>query len=70
VGFWLEACRLAAYLKNRSPHKAIGCTPFEMYYGKKPDLRHLRIFGYRVYAHLEEEQRKKWDSVNGGLYRQ
>jgi len=62
VGFWPEACRLAAYLKNRSPHKAIGCTPFEMYYGKKPDLGHLRIFGCRVYAHLEEEHRKKWDS--------
>jgi len=62
VGFWLEACRLAAYLKNRSPHKAIGCIPFEMYYGKKPDLGYLRIFGCRVYVHLEEEHRKKWDS--------
>lgn len=62
MGFWSEAVRMAAYLKNRCPHKAIGTTPYEAWYGKKPDLAHLRIFGSRCYAHLEEDNRKKLES--------
>jgi len=34
-------------------------TLFEMYYDKKLDLGYLRIFGCRVYTHLEEKHRKK-----------
>ena len=62
IGFWPEALRCATYLKNRSPHSALGCTPFEAYFGRKPDLSHLRIFGSRCYAHVPKEQRQKLDS--------
>ena len=31
-GFWLEAVRVSAYLKNRSPHKSIGITPYEAWF--------------------------------------
>ena len=62
VGFWPEAVRCSAYLKNRSPHKAINMTPFEAYFGTKPNLSHLKIFGCRCYAHIEKENRKKFDS--------
>jgi len=29
IGFWPEAVRMAVFLKNRSLHKAIKCTPYE-----------------------------------------
>ncbi len=39
---WAEALSTAAYLKNRSPARAItGMTPFEAYYGTKPSVNHL-----------------------------
>lgn len=62
VGFWPEAVRCSAYLKNRSPNKAINMTPFEAYFDTKPNLSHLKVFGCRCYAHIEKENRKKFDS--------
>src|SRR5258705_4299224 len=52
----------STYIKNRSAHRSIGMTPYERWYGKKPHLGHMRIFGCRCYAHLEKEHRKKFDS--------
>jgi len=43
---WAEAIATAVYLKNHSPTKALSrTTPDEAWSGRKPDLRHLRIFG-------------------------
>lgn len=63
-GFWPEAIRTATYLRNRSPHKALGMTPYEAWHGagKKPDLGHVRIFGCRCYGHVEKANRTKWES--------
>jgi hypothetical protein len=53
---------MAVYLRNRSPCKAVaGKTPFEAWNGFKPDVSHLRIFGCRVYAHIEKDERTKLD---------
>ena len=46
-----EIYMCAAYLLNRTPTKALGWkTPFEMAYGKKPSLAHLKLYGCRAYA--------------------
>ena len=38
------------YLLNRVPTKAVeGKTPFEVWYGKKPAVHHLKTFGCIVY---------------------
>ncbi len=61
---WAEALSTAAYLKNRSPARAItGMTPFEAYYGTKPSVNHLRVFGCTSYAHIVKDERKKLDPV-------
>ena len=40
--FWAEALSTAAYLINRSPTKTLdGKTPFQAWYGKKPNVNHL-----------------------------
>jgi len=47
---------------NRSPHTALGGkTPYEAWYGSKPNLGHLRVFGCRAVAHVSDELRTKTD---------
>ena len=41
---WGEPFMAAAYLKNRTPHKALKMeTPFKMLHGEEADLSHLRV---------------------------
>ena len=41
----------AAYLKNRTPHKALTVeTPFKMLHGEEADLSHLRVIGARAFV--------------------
>lgn len=62
--FWNEAIMAANYLKNRSPTTAVGDqfkdkTPAELWYGTKPDVSHLRIFGSPCYNLIPSNNRKK-----------
>jgi hypothetical protein len=60
--FWAEALSTAAYLINRSPTKTLdGKTPFQAWYGKKPNVNHLRVFGCSAYIHVPKDKRKKLD---------
>jgi hypothetical protein len=44
--FWGEAVVMVVYILNRSPTKALnGRTPYEAWYGRKPMVSHLRVFG-------------------------
>ncbi len=36
-------------------------TPFESWYGKRPSVKHLRVFGCIVYKHIPKDERKKLD---------
>ena len=43
---WAEAMMTAAYISNRIPFsRQKGTTPYELWYGVKPDVSHLRVFG-------------------------
>src|SRR5208282_3467238 len=59
---WAEAVSTAVYLKNRLPHSSLrgDVTPHEMWFGIKPSLSHLRIFGCAAHVHVPEERRKKY----------
>ena len=51
-----------AYLRNRSPTKLLsGITPHEAWYGSKPDVSSIRIFGCSAYAHVPKVERCKLD---------
>jgi hypothetical protein len=59
---WVEACNTAMYLQNSSPHRALGRkTPEEAFTGRRPDVGHLRIFGYLTFSHVPSEKRTKLD---------
>ena len=61
--FWAEALSTAVYLRNRSSTRAVeGQTPFEAWYGYKPDVSHPRVFGCLAYSHIEKDERSKLDS--------
>ena len=38
-------------------------SPHELYFGKKPNLAHLRVFGSIAYVHVPKEKRKKLDAT-------
>ena len=59
--FWAEAVCNAAYVRNRVITTATTVTPYERWYGKKPDVSHLRVFGCTVYAHVPDASRQKLD---------
>ena len=57
---WAEGARTTIYVKNKSPHRIPGNkTPEEMFSGDKPEVNHLRIFGFLVYLHVPREKRSK-----------
>lgn len=57
---WAEAVYTAAYLRNRSPTKALTKrTPYEEFYGIKPEVSHLKVFGSRAVA-LNKRQKTKF----------
>ena len=61
--FWGEAINTAMHIKNRTPGASIGFkTPYELWYGRKPSLDHLRVFGCTAWVHIPKESgRQKLD---------
>lgn len=59
--YWAEAINTACYLQNRLPSAAVGSTPFEMWFGRKPELKHLRLFGCSGYMMIPAAKRSKLD---------
>ncbi|RWR73399.1 Gag-protease-integrase-RT-RNaseH polyprotein [Cinnamomum micranthum f. kanehirae] len=42
---WGEALKMAMYILNRVPTKAVPKTPFELWTNRKPSLNHFRVWG-------------------------
>ena len=62
MNLWEEAARTVVYVHNRTPHRVLeNKTPKEVFFGKKPEVSHLIIFGYLVYIHIPKEKRTKLD---------
>jgi len=56
---WAKAVSTTVYILNRCPTKSV-CdkTPEEAWSGRKPLIRHLRVFGCIAYAHVPDQLRK------------
>ena len=59
--YWSSALIHSVYLHNRLVHKVTKKTPFEGFYGAKPDIRHLKLFGSRVCVKRSGSRRSKLD---------
>src|SRR5271168_1609904 len=60
IMFWADAVLCAAYIKNRCPSNAIrNKTPYELWYGHVPSVKHLRVFGSTCYVLIPKVHRNK-----------
>ena len=61
---WTESLRTAVYILIRVPTKAVPKTPFELWKGWKPSLRHMRVWGcpseVRIYNPQEKARPKDY----------
>ena len=59
-GFWAEALVTVIHLINRSPNKKLDLkVAEEIWSGKPPLYKHLRVFGCEAYCHIPKEFRDK-----------
>ena len=46
LSFWGYTLETIAFTLNRAPSKSIETTPYELWFGKKPKLPLLKVWGY------------------------
>jgi len=59
LSFWGEALHTVVYLLNHSPSKAVTVTPYELWTGRKPSLRHLAVWGCNAQIRIPNPYRTK-----------
>lgn len=60
--YWPEVIQTVAHLKNRTIANTRELkTPYEIYFGVKPKVDNLKIYGSKVFVRISEIHRKKWD---------
>ena len=67
--FWGEAVLAAVHVHNRLPTSANtnNLSPYEVRYGTKPDLRHLRPFGISAYVRIQKHITKVMPRAVSGV---
>ena len=50
LSFWGYALETAAFTLNRAPSKSVEMTPYELWFGKKPKLSFLKVWGCDAYV--------------------
>ncbi|KAL2345957.1 hypothetical protein Fmac_007242 [Flemingia macrophylla] len=68
--FWAEAASTSVFLLNRLPTKALSkSTPFEAWYGFKPKLINLKVFGCLCFSYIPQIKRDKLDKkAEAGIF--
>ena len=67
--FLADAILCVVYLRNRSPtHVINNKTPYEMWHGHVPLVKHLRVFGSTYYALIPREKRTSWVQGFGSVF--
>jgi hypothetical protein len=60
ISLWPEAMAYACYIKNCTPHrKLVTITPHEAFWGKKPDIRHICLFGSKFWVYILDQKHHK-----------
>jgi transposase InsO family protein len=58
INFWAEAVNTAVYLHTTSLNMK---TPYELWFGKMPDVSNLKVFGSVCFIHIPSNLRRKLD---------
>lgn len=63
IELWAEAVSTAVYLLNRIlSSENEGISAFEKWFKRKPEIKHLRVFGCTAYMSISPNFRRKWDA--------
>ncbi|CAL8107783.1 unnamed protein product [Prunus armeniaca] len=61
--FWAEAISTACYTANRVfLRPGTTSTPYELWKGRKPNIKHMRVFGSVCYIYRDRENLAKFDT--------
>lgn len=62
--FWADAVVTATYIRNRITCRGFprNTTPYEKWYGSKPNVAHMRVFGSRCWYSRHGEHGRKLDT--------
>ena len=62
--YWVECLAALIHVLNCCPTSALteDITPFEIWYKKKPDIDHLRVWGCVAYVHVQRDKRSSLGS--------
>ena len=67
LSFWGEALAAFVHIWNRTPTSAVpGKTPYETFYGNRPDVSMLRVWGCVAYVHIQRDKRD-WGSLGSHM---
>ena len=69
LSFWGYALETAVFTLNRAPSKSVEMTPYELWFGKKPKLSFLKIWGCDAYAKNFQPDKLKPKSEKVCLHR-
>ena len=50
LSFWGYALKTATFMLNRAPSKSIETTPYELWFGNKPKMSFLKVWGCDAYV--------------------
>ena len=67
TSFWGYALETAAYVLNRVPSKSVKTTLFEEWFGKKPMLSYLKIWGFEAYVRKLQSDKLESKARNASL---
>ena len=60
--YWAEAIWTAIYIQNQISTTGEKVSAHELYFGRNPNLKHLRVFISIVYVHVPNAKWKKLDA--------
>lgn len=65
--YWGEAIMTSAYIQNRMPSRSVDTTPYQKWFGEKPSVEHMKVFGSVAYVHIPNVKRSKMDAKSEKL---
>ncbi|PKI41979.1 hypothetical protein CRG98_037597 [Punica granatum] len=65
ISMWGYALQTACYLLNRIPSKSISTTPYEIWNGRTPSLKHVKIWGCPAFTKKQKTDKLETRSEKG-----
>ena len=65
ISLWGYALQTACYILNRVPSKSITTTPYEIWHGRTPSLKHVKIWGCPAFIKKLKTDKLDVKSIKG-----